>query len=51
MQDKFVDKISSSENNFLQLYKTVQEREKFLTDEAKIIQYIGVLRYFMKFLQ
>ena len=32
MQDKFVDKISSSENNFLQLYKTVQEREKFLTD-------------------
>ena len=51
MQNKFVDINNSSEGSFLQLYKTIQEREKFLTDDAKIIQYMGVLRYFLKFLQ
>jgi hypothetical protein len=51
MQNKFADVKSNFEYNFLQLYKTIQEREKFLSDEAKIIQYTGVLRYFMKFLQ
>ncbi len=51
MQNKFVDINNSSESSFLQLYKTVQEREKFLNDDAKIIQYMGVLRYFLKFLQ
>ena len=51
MQNKFIDVQSGFENNFLQLYKTVQEREKFLSDEAKIVQYMGVLRYFIKFLQ
>ena len=51
MQNKFVDINNSSEDSFLQLYKTIQEREKFLTDDAKIIQYMGVLRYFLKFLQ
>ena len=51
MQNNYIDKSSNSESNFLQLYKTVQEREKFLTNEAKIIQYTGVLRYFLKFLQ
>ena len=40
-----------AEKNFLQLYKVVTEREKFLNNEARIMQYSAVLRYFTKFLQ
>lgn len=39
------------ENRFLYLYKMVQEREKFLSDDAKIVQYSALLRFFVKFLQ
>lgn len=42
---------TSAENRFLHLYKMVQEREVFLNDDAKIMQYSAVLRFFMKFLQ
>lgn len=42
---------NSVENRFLHLYQIVQERESFLTDDAKIAQYSVVLRFFMKFLQ
>ena len=41
----------SAEDRFLHLYKMVQEREVFLSDEAKIVQYSAILRYFTKFLQ
>ena len=44
-------KSDNEENRFLYMYKMIQEREKYLTTEAKIIQYGGLLRYFMKFLQ
>ena len=44
-------KADSPENHFLYLYKMVQEREAFLNNEAKIVQYGAILRYFMKFLQ
>lgn len=40
-----------AEKQFLNLYKMVREREKTLTNDAKIVQYGAVLRYFMKFLQ
>ncbi len=42
---------TSVENRFLHLYKMVQERETFLNDDAKIVQYSAILRFFMKFLQ
>lgn len=42
---------TSAENRFLHLFKMVQEREVFLNDDAKIVQYSAVLRFFMKFLQ
>lgn len=42
---------TSAENRFLHLYKMVQEREVFLNDDAKIMQYSAILRFFMKFLQ
>ncbi len=42
---------SSAENRLLYLYKMVQERESFLNDDAKIVQYSAILRFFMKFLQ
>lgn len=41
----------NAENRFLHLYKMVQERESFLSDDAKIMQYSAILRFFMKFLQ
>ena len=41
----------SSEKHFFHLYKMVRERECYLTDEAMIVQYGAVLRYFMKFLE
>lgn len=40
----------NAETHFFYLYKVVHERERYLSDEAKIIQYSAVLRYFMKFL-
>lgn len=43
--------VNDEEAHFLQLYKLVQEREKYLNNEAVIVQYGSVLRYFMKFLQ
>ncbi len=42
---------TSAENRFLHLYKMVQERENFLNNDAKIVQYSAILRFFMKFLQ
>lgn len=41
----------NSEQRFLQLYHLIQEREKYLNNDAKIIQYSAILRYFTKFLQ
>ena len=41
----------NQEGNFLRLYKMVQEREPFLNNEAKIVQYNTILNFFMKFLQ
>lgn len=43
--------LERAEKQFLNLYKMVREREKALTNDAKIVQYGAVLRYFMKFLQ
>lgn len=44
-------KISRAESHFFSLYKIVLEREPYLSNEAKIVQYGAVLRYFVKFLQ
>ena len=41
----------NKETQFLRLYKTIQERERFMNNGAKIIQYGAIIRYFMKFLQ
>lgn len=38
------------EKHFLHLYKIVHERERYLSNEAKVVQYGAVLRYFLKFL-
>ena len=43
--------LERAEKQFLNLYRVVREREKTLSNEAKIVQYGAVLRYFMKFLQ
>lgn len=40
-----------TEKRFLYLYKMVKEREPFLNNQAKIVQYGAVLRYFTKFLE
>lgn len=42
---------SNKDVQFFKLYKTVQEREKYMSNNAKIIQYGAVIRYFMRFLQ
>ena len=42
--------IKNTENKFVDLYKMVQERESFLSNDAKILQYGVVLEYFYKFL-
>ena len=42
--------IKNTENKFVDLYKMVQERESFLNNDAKILQYGVVLEYFYKFL-
>lgn len=44
-------KNADAEKRLLYLYKMVRERERYLSNEAKIVQYSAVLRYFMKFLQ
>lgn len=41
----------NAEQRFMHLYNVVQEREKYMNNDAKIVQYSTVLRYFMKFLQ
>ncbi len=41
----------NKETQFLRLYKTIQERERFMNNGAKIIQYGAIIRYFVKFLQ
>lgn len=46
-----VTKTDNAESRFLHLYKIVQEREKYLSKEALVVQYSALLRYFMKFLQ
>jgi hypothetical protein len=51
MQGKTVVQKNSAEKHFLRLYRMVREREAYLSDEAKIVQYGAVLRYFMRFLQ
>lgn len=51
MKKTAIIKVNNEENRFLHMYKIVQERDKYLTNDAKIIQYGGLLRYFMKFLQ
>ena len=42
---------NSAEKHFLRLYRVVKERDPYLSNEAKIVQYSAVLRYFIKFLQ
>ena len=39
------------ESRFFFLFIIVHERERYLTDEAKVVQYSAVLRYFTKFLE
>lgn len=51
MQKIPIPKVNGAESHFLHLYKVVREREPYLTNEAKIIQYGALLRYFIKFLQ
>lgn len=51
MDDKVNIKIRNSENKFFNLYKIVQERESFLSNDAKIVQYNAILNFYMKFLQ
>ncbi len=46
-----VTKEDNAESRFMRLYKMVQERERHLSNEAKVAQYSAILRYFMKFLQ
>ena len=49
MQKNVVSK--NPETQFINLYKMVLERENFLTNDAKILQYNAVLEYFFKFLE
>lgn len=51
MLNKNAAEVKGSEKHFLHLYKVVKEREHYLSNEAKIVQYNALLRYFMKFLQ
>ena len=51
MNDKVNIKTRNSENKFFNLYKIVQERESFLSNDAKIVQYNAILNFYMKFLQ
>ncbi len=51
MRDKIKNEKNYLEGRFFRLYKAVQERDKYLSNEAKIVQYSAVIRFFMKFLQ
>ena len=51
MHDKIERERNVLESKFLRLYKIIQERNEFLSNEAKIIQYSAIVRFFMKFLQ
>ena len=51
MNDKVNIKTRNSENKFFNLYKIVQERESFLSNDAKIVQYNAILNFYTKFLQ
>ncbi len=51
MGDKANLKTQNSENKFFNLYKIVQERESFLSNDAKIVQYNVILNFYIKFLQ
>ena len=51
MRDGLRVENNNVEGRFFQLYKIVQEREAFLSNDAKIVQYSAIIRYFMKFLQ
>ncbi len=51
MNDKVNIKFRNSEDKFFNLYKIVQERESFLSNDAKIVQYNVILNFYMKFLQ
>lgn len=51
MSEKSVTKSDNAEKHFFNLYKIVSEREAYLSNEAKVVQYTAVLRYFTKFLQ
>ena len=51
MLNKNVSGAVGSASRFLHLYKVVSERERYLNNEAKVVQYNALLRYFMKFLQ
>lgn len=51
MHDKIKNEKNHLEGRFFRLYKVVQERDKYLSNEAKIVQYSAVIRFFMKFLQ
>ena len=43
--------LKKRESKFLHLFKMVQEREQFISNDAKVMQYNAVLRFFVKFLQ
>ena len=51
MNDKVNIKFRNSEDKFFNLYKIVEERESFLSNDAKIVQYNVILNFYMKFLQ
>ncbi len=51
MVNSLTTKKDNAEKRFLNLYRVVLEREKYLNNEALIIQYSTLLRFFMKFLQ
>ncbi len=51
MLKEVIKKRHDIEGRFFNLYRIVYERERYLSDEAKVIQYNAVLRYFTTFLQ
>jgi len=51
MLDKSNINFASNLRHFIALYKVVREREGYLSNEAKIVQYGAVLHYFTKFLK
>ena len=51
MDNRINIKNQNSESEFFRLYKIIQERESFLSNEAKITQYKTILNFYIKFLQ